>query len=113
VRHGVTHTQAMPHAHAHRPIRKHVLVCGNADCANRGGIGVLVALRRHLRDAGCDDVRVTRTSCLGRCGEGPTLAVYPDGVWYRGVTGDDAGELVRDHLLGDRLVGRLVDHVLQ
>jgi len=114
VRHGVTHTQAMPHAHAHTAFKKHVLVCGNADCATRGGVGVLVALRRALRDAGRDgDIRVTRTSCMGRCGEGPTVAVYPDGVWYRGVTSGDAHELVHDHLLGDRLVARLVDHLLQ
>jgi sirohydrochlorin cobaltochelatase len=74
----------------------------------------VVALRRLVRDAGRDtDIRVTRTSCMGRCGEGPTVAVYPDGVWYRGVVADDAGELVREHLVGDRLVARLVDHILQ
>lgn len=113
VRHGVTHTQAMPHVHAHKPIRKHVLVCGNADCAARGSVALLVALRRHVRDAALDgDVRVTRTSCLGRCGEGPTVAVYPDGVWYRGVAAGDAGELVREHVQGDRLVARLIDHVV-
>ncbi|HEY2516089.1 MAG TPA: sirohydrochlorin chelatase, partial [Polyangiaceae bacterium] len=36
VRHTATHTQAMPHLHAHRLLRKHVLVCANADCADRG-----------------------------------------------------------------------------
>jgi len=114
VRHAVTHTQAAPHLHAHRPLRKHVLVCGNADCATRGSAAVVTALRRRLRDAGEDaTVRVTRTSCMGRCGEGPTVAVYPDGVFYRGVVADDVDELVREHLLGDRLVARLVDHVLQ
>ena len=50
---------------------------------------------------------------MGRCGEGPTLVVYPDGVWYRGVHADDAEELVREHLLGDRLVARLVDNIMQ
>jgi sirohydrochlorin ferrochelatase/(2Fe-2S) ferredoxin len=114
VRHGVTHSQAMPHVHAHRPIRKHLLVCGNADCATRGSVALLVALRRHVRDAALDDdVRVTRTSCLGRCGEGPTVAVYPDGVWYRGVAAGDAQELVREHVVGDRLVARLIDQIVQ
>jgi sirohydrochlorin cobaltochelatase len=114
VRHGVTHTQSAPHLHAHRPIKKHVLVCGNADCASRGSVGVVIALRRKLRDAGAEaSIKITRTSCMGRCGEGPTVAVYPDGVFYRGVTATDADDLVRDHLLGDRLVSRLVDHVLQ
>jgi sirohydrochlorin ferrochelatase/(2Fe-2S) ferredoxin len=114
VRHSFTHTQAMPHVHAHRPLRKHVLVCGNADCAERGSVALIAALRRLLRQAGRElDVRITRTHCMGRCGEGPTLAVYPDGIWYRGVQESDAGELVQQHLLGDRLVSRLVDQIMQ
>ena len=112
-RHGYTHTQAMPHAHAHRAPRKHVLVCGNADCADKGGIALLSALRRQVRGAGQQrQIRVTRTACLGRCGEGPNVGVYPDGVWYRGVQEQDAAELVREHLLEDRLVARLVDSIL-
>ncbi|HLJ87103.1 MAG TPA: CbiX/SirB N-terminal domain-containing protein [Candidatus Angelobacter sp.] len=114
IRHTFTHTQAAPHAHAHRPLTKHVLVCGNADCADRGSIGLLSAMRRLVAASGHEqDVRVTRTSCMGRCGEGPTVAVYPDGIWYRNVLPEDAEELVREHLLNDRLVGRLVDNIMQ
>ncbi len=114
LRHGFTHTQAMPHIHAHRPLTKHVLVCGNADCADRGSITLIATLRRLLKKAGRErDIRVTRTLCMGRCGEGPTVAVYPDGIWYRGVKETDAKELVHEHLLGDRLVGRLVDNIMQ
>lgn len=114
LRHAFTHSQAMPHVHAHRPITKHVLVCANADCAERGSVKLLVALRRRVKAAGRElDIRVTRTNCLGRCGEGPTVAVYPDGIWYRGVHESDAAELVDEHLLGDRLVSRLVDNIMQ
>jgi len=114
VRHAFTHAQAMPHVHAHRPLAKHVLVCANADCAERGSVALLIALRRRVRAAGRErDIRVTRTHCMGRCGEGPTVAVYPDGIWYRGVTERDAAELVDHHLLGDRLVSRLVDNIMQ
>ena len=41
LRHGYTHTQAMPHVHAHRPLTKHVLVCGNVDCAERGSVPLI------------------------------------------------------------------------
>ena len=112
VRHQLTHGQAAPHVHAHRPIDKHVLVCSNIDCAARGSVELVTALRRGLKEAGRDrTVRVTRTACMGRCGEGPTVAVYPDGVWYRGVRASDADELIREHLIGDRLVARLIDSV--
>ncbi|MBI5673318.1 MAG: NAD(P)H-dependent oxidoreductase subunit E [Nitrospirae bacterium] len=114
LRHGFTHAQAMPHAHAHRPLAKHVLVCGNADCADAGSIALITTLRRLLKQTGREkDIRVTKTSCMGRCGEGPTVAVYPDGIWYRGVKETDATELVEEHLLGDRLVSRLVDNIMQ
>jgi sirohydrochlorin ferrochelatase/(2Fe-2S) ferredoxin len=113
VRHEVTHGQAMPHEHAHRPLAKHVLVCTNADCANRGSIGILRSLRRAIKDAQQSaQIRVTRTGCMGRCGEGPTLVVYPDGVWYRGVSEPDVAALVHEHLLGDRLVAKLVDSIM-
>lgn len=114
LRHSFTHTQAMPHVHAHRPLKKHVLVCTNADCADRGSVALLVALRRLVKEAGRElDIRVTRTLCMGRCGEGPTVAVYPDGIWYRSVAESDAADLVNEHLIGDRLVSRLVDNIMQ
>jgi (2Fe-2S) ferredoxin len=114
VRHGLTHAQAMPHAHAHKPLAKHVLVCGNAACADRGSIALHEELRRSDKQAGRrDTIRVTRTSCMGRCGEGPTVVVYPDGVWYRGLGAGDAEALVREHLLGDRLLARAVDNIMQ
>ncbi|HMI86925.1 MAG TPA: CbiX/SirB N-terminal domain-containing protein [Polyangiaceae bacterium] len=114
LRHSFTHTQAAPHVHAHRPLKKHVLVCGNVDCAERGSLALLDELRRLIKQAGIAvDVRVTRTGCMGRCGEGPTLVVYPDGVWYRGVDSADAASLVDDHLVGDRIVARLVDSIMQ
>jgi sirohydrochlorin ferrochelatase/(2Fe-2S) ferredoxin len=113
VRHMLTHGQADLPVHLHRPLRKHVLVCGNADCVDRGSIGVLEALRREVNASQrARDIKVTRTACMGRCGEGPTVAIYPDGVWYRRVAENDAPEIVRDHLLEDRLVRRLVDDIL-
>ena len=109
-----THSQAMPHVHAHQGMRKHVLVCGNVDCAARGSIALIAGLRRALKRIGRErEIKITRTSCMGRCGEGPTVAVYPDGVWYRGVNPADANELVDQHLVRDRLVARLIDGIMQ
>ena len=113
VRHSVTHGQAMPHVHAHKPLVKHVLICTNADCADRGSLAVLTSLRRELKaNKLMERMRVTRTGCMGRCGEGPTLVVYPDGVWYRGFSEADVHSLVHDHLLRDQLVAKLVDNIM-
>ncbi|MDH4120780.1 MAG: NAD(P)H-dependent oxidoreductase subunit E [Deltaproteobacteria bacterium] len=114
LRHGAAHQALAGQArHAHRPLNRHVLVCGNADCASRGSLRLLRALRDKIKSLGKGrEILVTRAGCMGRCGEGPTVAVYPDGVWYRGVSEQDAGTLVEEHLVGDRLVGRLVDQVM-
>ncbi len=113
LRHQLTHQQSIPHQHAHAPLEKHVLVCTNTDCAAKGAVPVALALQGALRKAGKGKtIKVTRTSCLGRCGEGPTVAVYPDGVWYREMTPDSASALVQEHLLNDRLLKEHVDHVL-
>lgn len=100
-------------AHAHTPPTRHVLVCVNRDCADRGSVRVLNGIRRELRAAGAErTVVTTRVMCLGRCGEGPAVVVYPDGVWYRRVEEADAPVLVSDHLLGGSPVGRLIDQLL-
>ncbi|WP_372479261.1 CbiX/SirB N-terminal domain-containing protein [Halomicrobium sp. HM KBTZ05] len=98
--------------HAHDAPEKHVAVCTNQTCAADGSAAVLERLRQAERDSEACDARVTRSSCLGRCGEGPMIAVYPDGVWYGGVGEDDAERIVSSHLDRDRIVSELVDQTL-
>jgi len=98
--------------HAHDAPAKHVAVCTNQTCAADGAPAVLEGLRQAARDSDECDARITRSSCLGRCGEGPMVAVYPDGVWYGGVDADDAERIVSSHLDRDRIVSALVDQTL-
>ena len=51
-----------------------------------------------LLQRGARDVLVTACGCLGPCFDGPNAVVYPDGVWYDGLTVDDAPALV-EHLV--------------
>ena len=99
--------------HAHTPPRKHVLVCVNRDCVKRGSLAALDQIRRRVRAEGLGrQIQTTRVMCMGRCGEGPAVCVYPDGVWYRGVSAEDANEIFEQHLQNNRPVGRLIDQVL-
>ncbi|WP_311171696.1 CbiX/SirB N-terminal domain-containing protein [Halobellus ordinarius] len=97
--------------HVHDAPAKHVAVCTNQTCAESGAARVIEGLRNAARDADCD-ARVTRSSCLGQCGDGPMVAVYPDGIWYGGVTTDDTGRIVSSHLRRDRIVSDLVHQTL-
>ncbi len=98
--------------HTHDAPAKHVAVCTNRTCAEDGSPAVLERLRQATRDSDHADARITRSSCLGRCGEGPMVAVYPDGVWYGDVDAEDADRIVSDHLDRDRIVSDLVDQLL-
>jgi sirohydrochlorin ferrochelatase/(2Fe-2S) ferredoxin len=98
--------------HTHDAPEKHVAVCTNQTCAADGAPSVLERLRQEARDSDACDVRITRSSCLGRCGEGPMVTVYPDGVWYGGVDQADAERIVSSHLDRDRIVSDIVDQTL-
>ena len=60
------------------------------------------------KDAGlAKQVLCTRTRCLDVCKAGPIAIVYPEGVWYGGVTVDDVDEIFNEHVLNGRPVERL------
>ena len=44
----------------------------------------------------------------GMTRSGPTVVVYPEGIWYGGVTPADVPELFDAHLSGQRPVARLL-----
>ena len=98
--------------HAHDAPEKHVAVCTNRTCAADGAPAILERLRQATRDSTECDARVTRTSCLGQCGDGPNVAVYPDGVWYGNVDVGDADRIVSSHLDRDRIVSDLSTQLL-
>ena len=96
------------------PFRFHVFVCdqqkpeGAPCCAARGSGQVLEALRREVNARGLEDeVQVTACSSLGLCEHGPNLVIYPEGLWYSGVTPADVPEIVRSHFQEDSPVERL------
>jgi len=88
-----------------QPFHYHVFVCdqqkaeGLPCCAARGSATVIDAIRKEVAVQGLGDtVQITACGSLGLCENGPNMVVYPEGVWYSGVTPDDVPELVRSHL---------------
>lgn len=96
---------------------RHVLVCTGVFCSPDGRGRDLYALLPELLQRegllfGPGRVKRGETPCLGVCSGGPIVVVYPDGVWYAGVTPELLERIVREHLRDGRVVDDAVFHRL-
>lgn len=88
------------------PHRKIVYVCLNERetgpcCAAKGSHAVHAAMKEAVKARGFDkQVRVSRSGCMDRCGRGVNVLVFPDGVWYSGVSEGDV-EVILSEVLKD------------
>jgi (2Fe-2S) ferredoxin len=53
-------------------------------------------------------VRVNHSGCFNQCGNGPMVVVYPENVWYAGVTPEKARRILEEHIVGGRPVEDLI-----
>lgn len=97
--------------------KRHVFICVNERppsnpkgcCKHRGGVEVREAFKKHLAEAGVKEwVRPNNAGCLDQCEHGVTVVVYPEQVWYGGVTPEDVPEIVERHILQGAYVTRLM-----
>lgn len=97
--------------------QRHFFVCqtqrppmAKPSCGARGSTDLLNALMDGLAKHPeiWSTVNVTASGCLGPCFDGPTIVVYPEGVWYAGVKPSDVAEIVESHMVGGKPVERLV-----
>jgi (2Fe-2S) ferredoxin len=99
------------------PYRRHVLVCTGEFCsAERRGRALYADLPGLLEREGLlfGATRVKRgeTPCLGVCASGPVMVVYPEGVWYAGVTPELLERIVVQHLRDGKPVEEAIFHRL-
>jgi (2Fe-2S) ferredoxin len=95
---------------------KHVFLCTNQKmagkqcCANTGGEFFFDYLKIRLLELelyGPGKIRVSKSGCLGRCGLGPCVVIYPEGVWYRYESEKDIDEIITEHLINNKSVAHL------
>ena len=84
--------------------RRHVLLCtGPSCCTPEEGLAAWEALKGQIKEqglgAGANACYRTKVGCLRICCHGPTMVVYPEGMWYHGMTADRIPTFVRQHLM--------------
>lgn len=104
---------------AYAPIRHHIFVCAGKSCEAAGSREVREALTRELVARNLlfgkekkgknpkGSVVLTECSSVGFCAVGAAVMVYPDGIWYAQVVPGDVSEIVEEHIVNGRVVGRL------
>jgi len=96
--------------------RAHVFCCTNerpakhprGSCAAKGSVGLRDYMKARAKELGLKDVRINSAGCLDRCELGPTMVIYPEGVWYRYQNVEDVDEILRTHLVEGGRVARLM-----
>ncbi|RMG16445.1 MAG: (2Fe-2S) ferredoxin domain-containing protein [Deltaproteobacteria bacterium] len=86
-----------------QPWTRHIFICTNerppghprGSCAARGSEALVPAFKQALKARGLDrTVRAQRAGCFDYCEGGCVVVIYPEGVWYGGVTPEDVEEIV-------------------
>ena len=89
-------------------IESHVLICGGSACSSSGSNNITAEFKKELEAAGlASKVEVLQTGCLGFCEQGPIVKIMPQGTFYVHVKVEDVKEIVAEHLVKGRVVGRL------
>lgn len=89
-------------------IESHVLICGGSACSSSGSNNITAEFKNEIEAAGlAGKVEVLQTGCLGFCEQGPIVKIMPQGTFYVHVKVEDVKEIVSEHLVKGRVVGRL------
>ena len=94
----------------------HIFVCENLRpeddprgcCAAKGSAEIRKAIKSELKKRGLKgSARANQSGCLDACEFGTAMVVYPEGIWYGGVTLEDVPEIIESHIVSGVPVERL------
>lgn len=94
----------------------HIFICTNQrsgteklSCGETHGLALVSEFKKQLKNSNLNlKTRVNKSGCLGICNFGPTIAIYPEGIFYVGVNIEDVKEIIESHIINKKPVERLL-----
>ena len=77
-------------------------------CSLKGSRQLCDYMCRRSMALGMHRIRINQSGCLNRCELGPTMVIYPEGVWYTYRNEDDIDEILKSHVRNGGRVDRLL-----
>lgn len=86
---------------------KHIFVCTNQraanaprlSCGEAQGLEIIAEFKKQINEKKLPiKVRAQKCGCLDVCEKGPSVVVYPDGVFYGGIKKEHVAEIVNSHI---------------
>ncbi len=91
------------------PYKKHILVCTHETCKGQGGEEIFLKLKEKVKNLNLKQTyRPSRVICMGLCGKGPNLLVWPEGTTYCKFSEGRIDDLIEKHLLKDEILDDLL-----
>ncbi len=95
---------------------RHVFCCTNVRpqghprgcCSEKDAVRLRNYMKARAKELNLTNVRINASGCLDRCELGPTVVIYPEGVWYRCSTVADVDDVLEQHVVKGERVGRLM-----
>ena len=95
--------------------RAHVFCCTNERpdghprgcCKDKDAEALRNYMKARAKALGLEGVRINIAGCLDRCELGPTMVIYPEGVWYHYRSTEDLDEILQTHVIEGGRVTRL------
>ena len=94
----------------------HVFICTNKRaeghprgcCAQKNSVKLRNLMKIKVKSLGLENIRINAAGCLDKCELGPTVVIYPEGIWYAIKSEEDVEAIINEHILK----GKTVKHLL-
>ncbi len=95
---------------------RHIFCCTNVRqpghprgcCSEKDSVRLRNYMKAKAKQLKLEGVRVNIAGCLDRCELGPTMVIYPEGVWYTYRNTEDLDEILNTHVIEGGRVRRLM-----